>query len=285
MLDKTSTFVCVVLCGVLSSTTAAADQEPETEAVSTPAASAEGAEQLTLPRGRLLLDAYFEASLVSGGEFQPFAISPDLWYGATDKITVGFVHSAVGASGFIGGATTSLCLTGETGGCAALYPGFGIDARYQLKTGSFAWAADGGLYIRHFDPFQLALKIGAVGRWHSGKMALELLPNVFFGLTGRDAATVGTVSIAGNQEVFDLPLTFLYALTPRVAVALQSGIMLPFQNAGDFYAIPVSLGAHFHVNDSLNVNLAFTLTALAGGNLQPTGFDGRSLTLGGTYAF
>jgi hypothetical protein len=285
MLDKTSTFVCVVLCGVLPSATAAADQEAETEAGSTPAAAADGDVQLTLPKGRLVLDAYLAASLVSGAVFKPFALSPDIWYGATDKVTVGLIHSSVGATGFIGGANTPLCLAGSDGGCGDVYSGFGLDARYPLKAGPLALAADGGLYIRHFDPFQLALKIGAVGRWHSGKIAVEFAPNLFFGLTNRSGGAVGTTSVAGNQEVFDLPATLLYAVTPKAALALQTGVILPLQSTGDLYAIPLSIGGHLHVNESLNVNLAFTLTALAGGSAQKTGFDGRSLTLGGTYAF
>jgi hypothetical protein len=65
---------------------------------------------------------------------------------------------------------------------------------------------------------------------------------------------------------------------------VQLGFILPFEGLGDNYAIPLSIGGSYHVNESLNVNGAFTLLKLIGGG-SGAGFDGRSLTLGGTYAF
>src|SRR4051794_21644683 len=117
MLAKTSTIACVVL-GVLVAGRVHAQPDPDTEAKPTEAApaGAEGADQLTLPKGRLLLDAYIAANLSSGAVFKPFSISPDLWYGATDDVTVGLVHSGLGSTGFIGGGFglggQSLCLSG-----------------------------------------------------------------------------------------------------------------------------------------------------------------------------
>jgi len=278
MLAKTSTIACVVF-GVLFAGSAYAQPDPDSEAKPTeagPAAGADGADQLTLPKGRLLLDASIVASLVSGAVFKPFSVSPDLWYGVTDDITVGLVHSSAGVGGFLGIPGSSLCLSGSGGGCADVYPDVAIDGRYKLKTGSLAVAADGGLFIRHFgDPFQLALKLGAAARWHSGKLAVEVDPNLIFGFTERDA---------GNGDFLDLPATVFYAITPMISAAVQTGFFVPFQNTGDAYAIPLSIGAHYHVNESLNVYLAFSLPFLISGQAV-NGFDFRSLTLGGTYAF
>jgi len=278
MLAKTSTIACVVL-GVLVAGRVHAQPDPDTEAKPTEAAPPDGADQLTLPKGRLLLDAYITASLSSDAVFKPFSISPDLWYGATDDVTVGLVHSALGTFGFIGGtglSGQSLCLSGSGGGCADVYTNVGVDARYKLKVGSLAAAAGGGLYITHFsDPFGLAIKLGGAVRWHSGKLAVEVDPNVFFGLTNRNT----------NGDLLDLPGTVFYAITPMVSLAVQTGFLIPFQNTGDLYAIPLSIGAHYHVNESLNVSLAFNLPRLIGGSLGGNGFDVRSLTLGGTYAF
>jgi hypothetical protein len=281
MIDKTLALTGFVLCTTLA--TAHADPDPETTPPATPA-MAEGADQLTLPRGRLLLDAFVEINLSTDLVFKPFSISPDVWYGATDDITVGLVHSSVGTSGFIGGVGDSLCLAGSSNGCGDVYSNVGLAARYKLKTGPLAWAADGGLFIRHFDPFQLAIKLGIVGRWSSGKLAVELAPNLFFGLTNRTPDAMAMVVVAGNQEVLNLPVTALYTVAPKIAVAVQLGLQLPFQNTGDTYAVPLSIGAHYHVNESLGANLAFSLPRLVGGG-DGTGFDGRTLTLGGTYAF
>src|SRR5262245_41487981 len=146
MLNKTSTFVCVVVGATLSALPAAAQSDTEPEAVSSSTAGPEGTDQVTLPKSRLLLDAFFESNLSDSATFKPFAISPDIWYGATDDITVGLVHSSVGSSGFIGGADSSLCLAGTDNGCPDVYRGFGVDVRYNLKTGMLSYAADGGVY-------------------------------------------------------------------------------------------------------------------------------------------
>jgi hypothetical protein len=276
MLAKTSTILCVI--GALASTARAQpeDAEPHAEA------PADGVDQLTLPKGRVLLDAFLEMNLSTDFAFKPVSLSPDIWYGVTDDITAGLIHSGVGRSGFIGGVGDSLCLTGTENGCSDVYNEVGVEARYKLKFGQMAWAVNGGLFIRQFDPFQLALKVGVVGRWHSGPLAVELSPNIFFGLTNRTSS--GTVIVASNEEVLDLPVTGLYSVTPVIAVAVQTGVMLPFQNTGDTYAIPLSIGAHYRVNESASANLAFSLPILVGGG-PLTGFDARSLTLGGAYAF
>lgn len=271
---------------------ARADAQPETEPDAKPAATAtagaDGTDQVTLPKGRVVLDAFLEIGLSSGNAFKPISISPDVWYGATDDITVGLVHSAVGTSGFIGGTGTSLCLSGTDGGCSDLYRNVGFDARYKLKTGMFAWAAEGGLFFGQLsDPFLFSLKLGAVGRWHSGQLAIELEPNLAIGITNRSTSTtVGgvTVDATTNPDVLSLPVTALYAVTPVIAVSGQIGVVLPLENTGDMYAIPLSIGGHYHVNESLDVALAFSLPGLIAG-ADPKGFDARSLTLGGTYAF
>lgn len=286
MLAKTSTFVCVVVCATLPtliSVPAVAQPGTEPEAVSSSLAASEGADQVTLPKSRVVLDAYFAASLSSGAEFKPFSLSPDVWYGATDDITVGLVHSSVGTSGFIGGAASSLCLAGTANGCADVYSGFGVDARYKLKTGMLAYAAEGGVYVSTLDPFELAVKLGLVARWHSGELAVEASPNLFVGVTNRTTGE-GMAEVTTNGETLNLPVTALYAVTPKIAAALQIGIVLPFQATGDTYSVPLSIGGHYHVNESLNANLAFSLPRLVGGG-EGTGVDARSITLGGTYAF
>jgi hypothetical protein len=283
MFDKTSTFVCVAVGATLASLPAAAQSDTEPEAVSSSPAGPEGVDSVTLPKGRVLLDAFFEINLVSGAEFKPFSLSPDVWYGATDDLTVGLVHSAVGSSGFIGGAGESLCLAGTGGGCADVYHNVGVDVRYKLKSGTLAYAAEGGLYVLAFDPFELAAKLGLVARWQSGKIAAELSPNVLVGLTNR-TVTEGMVDVTVNGEILNLPITALYAITPKIAGALQVGVVLPFENTADTYRIPLSIGGHYQVNESINVNLAFSLPAVAGGG-SGTGFDFRTITLGGSYAF
>jgi hypothetical protein len=267
---KQSTLVCVALGALLS--TARADTEPTA--------------QLTLPKGRVLLDAFLEINLSDGRAGKPISLSPDVWYGATDDLTVGLVHSGLGTTGFIGGfgfgfRGDALCLTGDDNGCDGVYTGAGLEVRYRLKPREFAWAVNGGLYALDFDPLQLAVKLGVVGRWEQGKLAVEFAPNVFLGVTNRD---VTMDVLRPNGETLFVPATAFYTVAPKIAVALQLGLVLPFEHIGDTYQVPVSISGHYELDDSVGLNLAFSLPRLVAGS-APDGIDVRSITLGGTYAF
>jgi len=152
-----------------------------------------------------------------------------------------------------------------------------LEGRYQLQDRAFGfgWAAAGGLEVVNLsNPFELSVKLGAVGRWHQGLLAIEVQPSLVLALTERDT----------NNDELLLPITGLYELTPVISVSAQIGVVLPFEHTGDAYRVPLSLGGHYHVNESLGVTLAFSLPFLITG-APVGGFDGRSLILGGTYAF
>jgi hypothetical protein len=238
-----------------------------------PAPATAPTEQLTAPKGKLVINAFFELNLSKDAVGKPISISPDVWYGITDDLTLGLVHSSVGATGLLGGVGDALCLRGKMDGCAdGVYSGVGLDVRYRLKA---PLSLDAGLYATDFDPFSLALKIGASGRWKFGKLALEVQPSIFFGLTERDT----------NKELLVIPVTAAFEVATSFELALQVGLATPFDGAGDNFKIPVSLGARYQVNGHLGVGLVFSLPAVAGGDMvESTGFDARTITLGGTYA-
>ena len=246
--------------------------------------------QLVLPRGRWLIDATLSLNLSDSAAFKPVSLSPDVWYGATDKLTIGLVHSTAGATGFQGGIGTSLCLTGSSNGCASFYNDVGVDARYRMGAGDFTWALDGGLYIDAIDPsFQFAVKLGVDGRYQAGKLAIEFAPSLFIGLTNRNPPPimVGTVTEPAppNSERLGIPITAIYQATDKVAVAAQLGVILPFSNSGDLFTIPFSIGAMYRYDEHINLGLTFSLPAIAGGTDVPTGASERVLALGGGYAF
>lgn len=300
MLEKTTALVFAVLGASLS--VARADTDSTGAGAPPMAASDSGPEQLVLPKGRLVLDAYLEINLSDQLAGKPISISPDLWYGVNDDLTVGLVHSYEGTYGFIGGnfqgangrAGSALCLTGAGNGCNGdnVYNNVGVEGRYKLKLSrpDVALAAVGGLYIDSFkDPFAFAIKVGALGRWHKDKLAVEVQPSIFIGVTNRTIDSplgplAGTVNY--NRDLLNLPITVLYDVIPKLSVAGQVGVVLPFEDAGDTYQIPLSIGAHYTVNESLMATLALSLPVLAGGdgNIKK-GIDARSVTLGGTYAF
>ena len=236
--------------------------------------AAEQNEQLTLAPGKLILNAVLEANLSKSLAFKPVSLAPDLWYGATDDLTVGLVHSSLGATGFLGGVGDSLCLTGTSNGCAHLYNDVGADVRYRLMA---PLVVDGGLFILDIkNPFWLAVKVGLDGRWRFDRIALEAMPSIFFGLTNRSL---------GNKDVLSIPLTGSYDVNDKVTVSLQTGVQLRFEQTSDNYRIPLALAGRYQLTRELGLGLAFTLPALLGASRTLHGFDARTLMLGGTYAF
>jgi opacity protein-like surface antigen len=242
--------------------------------------------QMTLPAGRILVQAFAEISLSEEAVAEPISLAPDLWYGVSDVLTVGLVHSTRAATGLLGNAGDGLCLTGEDNGCAKVYNSVGIDARYHFyRKGSITAAADGGLFARSIDPFQLALKVGAVGRWESGSLAVELDPSIFAGLTEREPdAEDGVVVATTNKEIFFLPVTALYALNPKLGLAGQLGLQVPFESTGDTFSLGFSIGAQYMISEKLFADAAFSLPALVGGELVNDGVKLRTFTLGAGYA-
>jgi hypothetical protein len=249
-----------------------------------PDPAAEGGERkMTMPAERALVQVFGEISLSQDAALEPLSIAPDLWYGVSDELTVGLVHSGRGRTGFFGGAGNGLCLTGEEGGCGKIYNSVGVGGRYHFyREGAITAAADGGLYALAIDPFRLAIKVGATGRWESGMLAVEASPSLFGGLTGRTEDVMG-VEVATNKEAFLLPVTALYALTPQLGLAVQAGLQTPFEDLGDLWTFGMSIGAQYMVNQQIFADLAFSLPALVGGP-DNTGADLRTLTLGVGYA-
>jgi hypothetical protein len=232
--------------------------------------------QLTLPGGKVFLDAFLEVNLSKDLAFKPVSLAPDLWYGVSDDLTLGLVHSTRGATGLWGLAGDGLCLTGKSNGCPKIYDNLGVDARYHLwRKGGIALAADGGLYAVALDPFELSLKLGAIAHLGTGAFSFEFAPNIFVGITKRSA---------GNKEMLSIPATFMYALPMRLGIAAQLGVFIPFDNT-DFYMLSGSLGVQYFATDHLILDAVFSLPALAGGSAVPNGTDLRTFILGVAYAF
>lgn len=234
-------------------------------------------DRMTLPRGAALITADLEVRLSTDAVGKPVSLAPDLWYGVTDDLTVGLVHSTRGAFGLLGAAGDGLCITGTGGGCAKVYDSVGADVRYQVHTTAgdgLGVALDGGLLATSFDPFALGLKVGAIAHLRHGKLAVDVAPALCLGLTERDA----------NLDVLALPVSLHVAAAPRVTVSAQTGLVTPLDGAGDGFAVPLSLGASYAVTPKASAGVGFSLPALLGGDAIADGVDQRTLTIGGSYA-
>lgn len=272
-------FATLVATGGLASVAHADDGDEDAApaetsvALSTDAAAADG---FTLPKGKLALNVNLGVNLSTDAVGKPVSLSPDLWYGVSDDLTIGLVHSGEGLNGFLGTSTGgSLCLAGEKNGCGDVYSNVAVDVRYRLKS---PLTLDAAIYVSSFDPFVVGAKLGVDARWVWSKVSLELRPSVTIGFTERDA---------GNHESLFVPATLAYAVAPKVGVGLQSGVILAdLEHAGDTWAIPLSIAARFAATPKLGVGLAFSFLQLAGADaIGGGGADLRTLTLGGTYAF
>lgn len=215
--------------------------------------------------------AHLDFNLSDGVAFEPVSLAPDLWYGASDKLSVGLAHSGLAVSGFWGGAGTGLCFTGEDKGCVNTYSNAALQVRYDLGSKVNGLAVEGGLIVRDFDPFVLAGKVGVVYVKELGSLQAMVSPNFQFGMSERDA---------GNKEFLNVPLSLLYKVKSRVGVGVQTGVALPLSNSSDLWRLPLSLVGQALVSERYYLFGAFTLTALAGGDLLATGVDGRVLSVG-----
>lgn len=265
------------------------DRRREADDTTAVEANAKASGRMTMPGGTLYLNAVAETTLAKGAAGKPISIAPDLWYGASDKLTLGLVHSSRGTSGFLTGFVNGLCFRGGSGGgaCAAglgnIYTTAGAEARIAIREGGFALALPIGLYASAFKPDPvLSAKIGLIGRWQAGPLAVELQPTLFAGLTQRKIDMAGT-KVSNNEDRFGLPLTLLFQLSPAFALAAQTGITMVVEHAADTYQVPAALGLAWLATPKLSVDVAFGLAAVVDANSMTKPFDSRSLTLGVGY--
>ncbi len=271
----------VVAVACLATFIAAAPAAAQSEA-----ATAE--QQMTLPGSRFFVQVFAEASLSKDNAFKPFSLAPDLWYGVNDQITVGLVHSGRGSTGLYGGAGNGLCLAGEDNNCPDVYANVGLDGRYHFyRSGGVTLSAEGGLFAGPFDPFTAALKLGVVGRWQAGAIAVDVGPNLFVGLSEREPEEGADVAIGtNNKETLNLPVTALYLLSRQIGIALQLGAVIPMEDTGDLYTVGISLGGQYMLSDKMMIDAAFSLPMLVKGDAYEgiDAFDVRTLTVGFGYA-
>ena len=238
--------------------------------------------RMTLPQGRLLVQGFIEMNLSADAAFKPVSLSPDVWYGVRDDISVGLTHSTSGTGGFYGGAGNSLCLTGEDNGCGGLYRNVALLGRYSLIDTGLGVAVGGGLVVSDIDPFTVGIQINAVGRWEHDALAVVFQPSVYLGLNQRE----GVAGVGGNTEAIALPVAAMYDVMPALAVGLQTGLTLGLSDIASQWTVPLSLGGRYVVTPGIWADLVFSLPVLATGNdLAASGFDVRVLTLGAGTVF
>src|SRR5437870_5684896 len=111
----------VVIALLLAQTSARADDSAVATAPAPEARPPLAVPPWLLARDAVRLDTTAEIELSSDRVAKPFAIAPDVWFGAADGLTVGVTESRYAASGFRGSAGNSFCVSGTSGGCQKVY--------------------------------------------------------------------------------------------------------------------------------------------------------------------
>ncbi len=225
------------------------------------------ARPLTLAKGMIEIRADVFINMSTDLVGKPIAIAPDIYYGVSDKLSLGLTHGI------------GLCLTGTDSGCAKVYNDIGFAGIFSLKRDAkMELAAAGGLELNSLDPMQARLNVGVNFKYVAGKIGIYVNPSLGLGLNKRDA---------GNKETLTLPVTLAFQATPELNVHVRTGIGglnglqggAPLDGFGDGFVIPLGVGALFAVSNKLDVGGEFFFPGIAGSDLAST--DARGLILTG----
>ena len=227
--------------------------------------------------GDFLLDLQLEVAASTGSYFQPTSLAPDLWYGMSESLSLGVVHSGLGQTGFWGSTGNGFCLSGSSKGCEATYGGGGILARYSLfsiaSSNPIGFALEGGILNRRISPFRVAAKVGLVSVFQFGRFGGSFAPSLRIGFFNR--------GLANPNELF-LPVSLRYYFSRRWQVGVQAGYAkilshVPPQTRSS--RIPVSLGVDATLNDRVVIHLVLSAPALTQNN------SARTVTLATSLSF
>jgi hypothetical protein len=216
---------------------------------------------LALTAGHVAIDLEIESNIAHHFAARPISLAPDVWWGATDKLTVGLVHSNASLDRFAPGG--SICLrTDDILYCDSAYKGSGIDARYLVthRGDALAFAPRARLVARDIDPFKPALMLGALARWHAGRFAITADPYVQLGLLHTEL---------GNRAQLWFPLRFAVQPTCRWEVALSTGWNSEVAVIHDGWHVPVALGIRAAATRSLDIGATLGFPTLLGPQNTP----------------
>jgi hypothetical protein len=238
------------------------------------------ARPITLAKGMLEIHADVFINLSTDRVGEPIGLAPDVYYGISDRLSVGLLHNI------------GICVTGEDSGCAEVYNDFALDALFSFKRDArLDVAVHAGLDALTIDPFALALRAGVLLKFMSGKIAFYADPFIRVGLTEREGDAVPSAVAMANEEAIAIPLTVAFQATPQLAVFATTGLSgltlgtmpgaAPLSDIGDFFAIPLGIGALYAISNRLDAGAFFNLPVLAGGDAFEgfAGTDLRTLTI------
>lgn len=222
---------------------------------------------LTLGAGDFEARLAVEIALEDGG--RPISLAPDLWYGVTDRLTVGLIHSDTSLDQV--DATASLCFRGSELTCDHVYTGSGLDVAWSALTGPLAIASRARFVIRDTDPFKPAATAGALVRWAHGRFAIYADPYIRFGLANR---------ALGNRTSLFFPVWFAVQPAHGALLSLHTGWNSDLAVVRDGWHLPVAVDATVRVTPELDLALEVGFPSAFG---PQNSVHNRALTLSVAY--
>ncbi|MFT3696644.1 MAG: hypothetical protein QM831_26120 [Kofleriaceae bacterium] len=218
------------------------------------------ADPIVLKRGEIDAALTIESNLApSGGVTKPLSFAPDVWYGVTDELTLGIIHSDASLDHIEPGA--SLCVRTDDFICTEAYRGSGLDALYQVLHGEISLAARARFLIRDVDPWKPALTLGALARWQRGRYEITADPYLQLGLTNRSL---------GNRAELWLPVVLSIAPWCGWWLDLHTGWNSDWAIiTEDGWHVPVGFGTRADVTKTVRLGAMFGFTSLLGPQNNP----------------
>jgi hypothetical protein len=214
---------------------------------------------VVLGAGAFAAELTLEINLAHNYWAEPLSLAPDVWWGATDALTIGLVHSNHSLDRFVPGG--SLCLRTDPLYCDSLYRGSGLDIRYlAVARGPLSVAPRVRALVRDVDPFKPAATIGALARWTRGRFAIEADPYLQLGLSNTED---------GNRAALFVPLQLAVQPTCRWLLSLDTGWNSELRVLRDGWHIPVGIGARARVTEHVDVGATVGFATLLGPQNTP----------------
>jgi hypothetical protein len=193
--------------------------------------------------------------------FDPFTTPVHVYFGVTKELTLGVTHDR--GPCFNCGESQGGFYTGAAPGLGILYglvktPTFELDLHLTAPL------------FPYFDPFQLAVRGGVLGRVNIGEVvAFVFDPSLKIGIVGRADED------GANREYLYLPVWFYFQATDVVVPFVGTAVHGPLEGFGDHFQIPLEGGVI--ASASRNIDLGGMLRF---GNLMGRGGSGEWRDIG-----
>jgi len=211
---------------------------------------------LVLPKGALAAELTIEANLAHNFWGEPLSLAPDVWWGATDRLTLGLVHSNASLDRFAPGASPCI-VTDDVLYCDAVYHGSGLDARYALND---LVAPRARFVLRDIAPMKPALMLGALAKWSRGRFGITLDPYLQLGVANQEL---------GNRTQLWVPIELAMQPTCRWQFALSTGWNTIIKNIEDGWHVPIAVGVRARATQHLDVGATLGFATLLGPQNTP----------------